>query len=183
MLATPGLTANPYAIGAPTLIGGVGSGMWNVIVVSLRQRITPDRLLGRVTASGRLLGWGTPPLGAALGGAIASVADVQAVFLSPRSAAPLSLCRSYATSPRRRSRGLTRRLGRSPRRIVRTFVRLDQAQRGDGPRPRVRGASRIIPTHQQATSSGSYREGHLLLSLGSPLDARGSVRGSGLTTS
>jgi hypothetical protein len=80
MLTTPAVTVDAYAIGAATLIGGLGSGMWNVVVVSLRQRLTPDELLGRVTASARLLGWGTLPLGAALGGVIASAAGVRAVF-------------------------------------------------------------------------------------------------------
>ncbi len=39
--------------------------LWNVVTVSLRQRITPDRLLGRMNAAYRLVGWGTMPLGAA----------------------------------------------------------------------------------------------------------------------
>ncbi len=80
MLGVPALTTSIVAVGAATLVGGVGSGMWNVVVVSLGQRIAPDALLGRVRASSRLLGWGTMPLGAALGGVIAQVAGVQAVF-------------------------------------------------------------------------------------------------------
>ncbi|MEX1164069.1 MAG: hypothetical protein WEB03_10865 [Nitriliruptor sp.] len=36
------------------------------MVVSFRQRVTPDRLLGRVDAGFRLLAWGTMPLGADL---------------------------------------------------------------------------------------------------------------------
>ena len=42
--------------------------MWNVVVVSFRQRITPDHLLGRVNAGFRLLAWGTMPIGAGLAG-------------------------------------------------------------------------------------------------------------------
>jgi MFS family permease len=80
MLATPALTADAYAIAAATVIGGLGSGMWNVVVTSLRQRITPDELLGRITAAARLLGWGSLPLGAALGGTLAATLGVQAVF-------------------------------------------------------------------------------------------------------
>jgi hypothetical protein len=41
----------------------------------------PDRLLGRVNASYRLLAWGTMPLGAALGGVIGELVGVHAVFL------------------------------------------------------------------------------------------------------
>lgn len=63
--------------GAAFSIGGV---MWNVITVSLRQRIIPDELLGRVNSGYRLLGWGTIPLGAALGGFVAEVFGLRSVF-------------------------------------------------------------------------------------------------------
>ena len=55
--------------------------MWNVVTVSLRQRIVPDALLGRLNASYRLLAWGSQPIGALLGGLIAQVAGLQVVFL------------------------------------------------------------------------------------------------------
>jgi MFS family permease len=55
--------------------------LWNVITVSLRQRITPDHLLGRMNAAYRLLGWGMMPIGAALGGAIAEFAGLRPTFL------------------------------------------------------------------------------------------------------
>jgi hypothetical protein len=41
--------------------------------VSLRQRIAPDHLLGRVNAGYRLFAWGTMPIGALLGGLIAEL--------------------------------------------------------------------------------------------------------------
>ena len=53
---------------------------WNVITVSLRQRIVPDHLLGRVNAGYRLLAWGTMPLGAALAGFIGDRWGLTAVF-------------------------------------------------------------------------------------------------------
>ena len=65
------------ATGAVFSVGGV---MWNVITVSLRQRIIPDALLGRVNSGYRLLGWGTIPLGAALGGFVGEVLGLRAVF-------------------------------------------------------------------------------------------------------
>ena len=55
--------------------------LWNVITVSLRQRITPDRLLGRMNASYRLVGWGTMPLGALLGGVLAETLGLRATFV------------------------------------------------------------------------------------------------------
>jgi MFS family permease len=42
--------------------------IYNVNQVSLRQAITPDRLLGRMNASMRFLVWGTIPIGAFMGG-------------------------------------------------------------------------------------------------------------------
>jgi MFS family permease len=45
--------------------------MWNVVGRALRASIVPDRLLGRVVASGRMLAWGTIPIGSALGGVMA----------------------------------------------------------------------------------------------------------------
>jgi MFS family permease len=52
-------------------VGGLGSGLWNIATISLRQRIVPDRLLGRVTSAYRMVGLGAMPLGAVTGGALA----------------------------------------------------------------------------------------------------------------
>jgi MFS family permease len=79
--AVPGLTPNPWIVGIAFALSGVGIVMWNVVTVSLRQRIVPDRLLGRLNASYRLLAWGSQPLGALLGGAIGQVFGLPAVFL------------------------------------------------------------------------------------------------------
>ena len=48
--------------------------------MSLRQRITPDRLLGRLNSGYRLVAWGSRPLGAAAGGLLAQVLGLRAVF-------------------------------------------------------------------------------------------------------
>jgi MFS family permease len=79
--AVPGLTTAPLAIGAALALGSLAVLMWNVVTVTLRQRIVPDRLLGRVNASYRLLAWGSQPLGALLGGLIGELLGLQAVFL------------------------------------------------------------------------------------------------------
>jgi MFS family permease len=76
----PAVTTSPWMLGAGFMVGGVGIMVWNVIVVSFRQRVTPDRLLGRVNAGFRLLAWGTMPLGGLLGGLIGEVAGLRAVF-------------------------------------------------------------------------------------------------------
>jgi len=80
-VATPGFTDNPFIIGAGLLLGGVTVSIWNVITVSLRQRITPTRLLGRLNSAYRLLAWGTMPLGAVAGGLLGQAFGVQSVFL------------------------------------------------------------------------------------------------------
>jgi MFS family permease len=80
MLATPALTANRWAVGAAAFLGGVGATMWTVLVTSIRQQAVPDRLLGRVSSAFRLCSLGAAPVGAALAGVIAQVADVRAVF-------------------------------------------------------------------------------------------------------
>ena len=80
-LAVPVVTTLPVPIGASMVASGAGIVLWNVITVSLRQRITPDRLLGRRNASYRLVGWGTMPLGAALGGILAEALGLRGAFL------------------------------------------------------------------------------------------------------
>jgi MFS family permease len=74
------VTANPYVIGAVFFIGGMGVVVSNVVMVSLRQTITPDRLLGRVNSCYRLVAWGTMPIGAAVGGLLAEFIGLRAVF-------------------------------------------------------------------------------------------------------
>ncbi|MEU6810472.1 MFS transporter [Streptomyces sp. NPDC046831] len=50
------------------LVGGAGTMVANIQVVSLRQTITPNAMLGRMNASYRFMSWGVVPLGALLGG-------------------------------------------------------------------------------------------------------------------
>lgn len=77
----PGLTTNAIVVGASFVAGGFASVMWNVITVSLRQRLVPDALLGRVNASYRLFAWGTQPLGALAGGLVGELLGLPAVFI------------------------------------------------------------------------------------------------------
>ena len=69
---------------------GAGGTMANVHVISLRQVVTPDRLLGRMNAGYRFISWGTLPLGALLGGWLGDVFGLSTtlyltavVFLTP----------------------------------------------------------------------------------------------------
>ena len=81
LLAAPAFTTNPFIIGAAFFVGGLSIVLWNVVAVSLRQTITPDRLLGRVNSGYRLLAWGTMPLGAAIGGVLGQFLGLPLVFL------------------------------------------------------------------------------------------------------
>jgi MFS family permease len=76
----PALTSNALVIAAAFLLGGLTNALWNVVAVSLRQRITPDRILGRINSSYRLVAWGTRPLGAAAGGLIGELLGLRVVF-------------------------------------------------------------------------------------------------------
>jgi predicted MFS family arabinose efflux permease len=73
------------AVGAP-LLGALGwfgvtvaAGVNNVIVVSFRQRITPDELLGRMNATFRFLLTGALAVGAGAAGVIGELAGARAV--------------------------------------------------------------------------------------------------------
>src|SRR3954451_8356126 len=63
------------------VVTGIGSSLWNVITMSLRQRIVPSHMLGRVTGVYRMLGLGAIPFGAAAGGVVAQATNVQVAYV------------------------------------------------------------------------------------------------------
>jgi MFS family permease len=75
------LTTGPVLVATSLAVSGLAIVLWNVVTVSLRQRITPDRLLGRMNAAYRLVGWGTMPIGALLGGVLAEALGLRPTFL------------------------------------------------------------------------------------------------------
>jgi MFS family permease len=81
LVAGPALTSNAVLIGTAFFVSGICTAVWNVITVSLRQRVTPDRLLGRLNSGYRLLAWGSRPLGALAGGLLAQAFGVRSVFV------------------------------------------------------------------------------------------------------
>lgn len=74
--------SNPYVAGLLMGLFGFTTTGWNVVSVSLRQGLTPDPLRARVAGAARLLAWGTQPLGAILGGALAAAVGLRAVFVA-----------------------------------------------------------------------------------------------------
>ncbi|CAN5900740.1 hypothetical protein BH23ACT10_BH23ACT10_10710 [soil metagenome] len=55
--------------------------MVNVVGRALRQAIVPERMLGRVTGSNRVVVYGAMPIGAAPGGWIARTAGLTTAFV------------------------------------------------------------------------------------------------------
>jgi hypothetical protein len=67
------VTSNPYVAALALFLETFAGMTWNVVTVSLRQRLIPDALLGRVNSIYRFFGWGTIPLGALAAGALVSL--------------------------------------------------------------------------------------------------------------
>lgn len=71
--AVIGVTSSAPLVWVMFALGSFSAVLWNVITVSLRQTIIPDRLLGRVNSVYRFFGWGMMPIGIFLGGLIVDV--------------------------------------------------------------------------------------------------------------
>jgi hypothetical protein len=65
----------------PAGLAFAGMAWVNVALVTMRQRLTPPELLGRVIAASRTLAWIGLPVGAALGGMIAGYVGVIPVYV------------------------------------------------------------------------------------------------------
>jgi MFS family permease len=76
-----GLAPDPFVVAALLAVQGFAAAMWNVVTVSLRQRVIPGHLLGRVNSVYRMLGWGLMPLGALAGGFTAHAAGLRAPYI------------------------------------------------------------------------------------------------------
>jgi MFS family permease len=92
-IVVPVVTHDVVTIGAAYALGGLGVALWNVGTVTMRQRIAPVHLLGRVTSTHRLISWGSLALGALAGGLVAQVAGLVTLFWG---AAALSLTGALA---------------------------------------------------------------------------------------
>jgi MFS family permease len=65
------LAVNPFAVGTIWMVGTYFVIIWNVVTLTVRQRLVPEALLGRVNSAYRVVSWGVVPIGALFGGALA----------------------------------------------------------------------------------------------------------------
>lgn len=79
-LVVAGSTSSVIVTVAGLAAFGAAGEVWNVVAVSYRQARVPDALLGRVMASYRVIAYGAMPIGALLGGALASGFGLRAPF-------------------------------------------------------------------------------------------------------
>jgi len=71
-------TSHTWVVAAPTFaLVGVAIAMTTVVAISLRQRLTPPHLMGRVGSAWRGLVWGAAPVGALVGGGVATVGGLR----------------------------------------------------------------------------------------------------------
>ncbi|MEV4360925.1 MFS transporter [Nonomuraea sp. NPDC049625] len=75
-----GLSPNVIVLGALLAVNGFVITLWSIVTVSLRQRIVPSEMLGRVNSVYRMLGWGLIPLGALAGGLVAHAFGLRAPY-------------------------------------------------------------------------------------------------------
>ncbi len=76
-----GLAPNAPVLAALEVCNGFMVTMWNIVTVTLRQRIVPNDMLGRVNSAYRMIGWGLMPVGAVAGGLVAHVAGLRAPYV------------------------------------------------------------------------------------------------------
>ncbi len=81
------LAGGSLVVAVPTLVAaqvllGIGSPIYSVNQITLRQSITPDRVLGRVNASRRFLVFGAAPVSALFGGTLGSLLGLRPTLLA-----------------------------------------------------------------------------------------------------
>ena len=80
LVGVPALTTNPFVVGAAAFFAGMGATIWVILVASIRQRLVPGELLGRVYSASRFISWGIGPIGALLAGFVAEIWGIRTMF-------------------------------------------------------------------------------------------------------
>lgn len=107
LLTTPVVAGTPgtvmLVVAAANLLTGITGEIYAINALSLRQRITPDHLLGRTTATMRMIAFSTAPLAALIGGALGEAVGLRpALFVG--ACFPFLSALTLARSPVRRVR-------------------------------------------------------------------------------
>jgi MFS family permease len=76
----PAARGSALAVGAAALIAGVGGTMWTVNSRVIISSLVPDEMLGRFNAAAQMIGWGTAPIAAAVGGVLAQFVGYHVAF-------------------------------------------------------------------------------------------------------
>ncbi len=90
------------ALGMAMLLFDFGGVLWGINYLALRQAITPDRLLGRMTATMRFLSVAAAPLGSLAGGALATVIGLRGTLITVGVLGLMLAAGAIAWSPVRR---------------------------------------------------------------------------------
>ena len=75
-----GASSHSFVAAASLFVGIASVTVFNVVGQSMRQAVTPSRLLGRVVSAYRFVGFSSMPAGAALGGVIAELFGLRTPF-------------------------------------------------------------------------------------------------------
>jgi MFS family permease len=77
---TLALATNVYVVGAVLAAFGVHAALWTIVGSSLRQRLTPEHMIGRVSSATLFISSGGNCIGALLGGVLARVLGITAPY-------------------------------------------------------------------------------------------------------
>jgi MFS family permease len=72
LIALTGLVPNIYLFTVVATVAGMASTIWNILLMSTYQVLIPNHLYGRIHGARRTIVWGLMPIGAFLGGVIAT---------------------------------------------------------------------------------------------------------------
>jgi MFS family permease len=114
MIAVAGFRFGFVLLLAGRFTGAVSAPLFNVMLVTMRQARSPERLRARVAATFRTIDWATAPIGALISGVIGAVAGVPAVMLVAAVVGTASIPwllagavrRSFVTEPSQAAAGL-----------------------------------------------------------------------------
>jgi MFS family permease len=101
LLVVPVLVPRVSVLLVTAALLGFTNMVGNVVTRSMRQRMIPRHLLGRVGGAGSLLGYGSIPLGALLGGVVGEVFGLEAVFLGATVLSLAAVARVVVAVPQR----------------------------------------------------------------------------------